>query len=65
MSSQKKPKALEVIGMCYGPHGVGKLQGKTYFVENGLVGDEVTISVTKDKDRYAFAKVDNTDQRSV
>lgn len=55
----------EITSMCYGPHGITKISGKTYFIENGLVGDRVEAKPTSEKNRYGFGSVQKIIEPSV
>ena len=55
MTLSKASHNTEITSMCYGQHGVGKISGKTYFIENALIGDHVKVIKTHEKNRYGFA----------
>lgn len=48
---------LEITALAYGGRGIARKEGKVYFVEHAVVGDKVAATVTKDKKKWAEAKV--------
>lgn len=48
---------LTISSMAYGGNGVARLDGKVYFVSDGVEGDVVKVRVTEDKERYANAEI--------
>ena len=39
--------------------GIGKVDGKTYFIPNALIGEDVEFEVDQDRQNYAFATLTN------
>jgi 23S rRNA (uracil1939-C5)-methyltransferase len=55
-----RPEAEKIItidSVAYGGKGVGRRDGKVYFVEDSVPGDEVAVTISSDKERYADATV--------
>ncbi|MBF0442487.1 MAG: class I SAM-dependent RNA methyltransferase [Oligoflexales bacterium] len=48
---------LKMTGMAFGGRAVARKEGKVYFVENAIEGDEAEISIVKDKPQYSEATV--------
>ena len=48
--------SLAIDSVAFGGKGVGRVDGKVYFVEDAIAGDEVRAEVTRDNGRYADAK---------
>jgi len=44
---------VTIESVAFGGKGVARLDGKVYFVEDGIAGDVVRVQVTKDSGRYA------------
>lgn len=48
---------LKIESLAYGGNGVGRVDGKVFFVPYTAPGDEVTVEIVKDKKRYAEARL--------
>ena len=44
---------LEIIDVAFGGKGVGKIDGKVYFVQGALPGEKVICQLEKDKKMFA------------
>lgn len=51
----EEPKRLVIDSLAYGPHGVGRLDGKAIFVRGVVPGDVIDVIVREDHERYAYA----------
>lgn len=51
-------KEIKIESMGYGTFGVGRSEGKVYFVHGSAPGDTVTIKFEEDKKSYVEAQVD-------
>ncbi len=62
-ADQKQSPALthlsdvEVTAVAFGGKGIGRVEGKVFFVADAVPGDVVDIEVTGDSGRYADAKI--------
>jgi 23S rRNA (uracil1939-C5)-methyltransferase len=48
---------LEITGLVYGPHAIGRLDGKVLFVRGAAPGDVVDVTLREDHSNYAYADV--------
>jgi 23S rRNA (uracil1939-C5)-methyltransferase len=48
---------LQITSVAFGGRGVARHEGKVYFVADGIVGDQVLVSIYSDEGRYANATI--------
>ncbi len=49
------PTRVHIDALTYGPHGIGRIDGKATFVRGVVPGEEVEVVVREDHARYAYA----------
>lgn len=49
---------IHIDRLAYGGYGVGRVEGKVYFVPYGLPGDVLEVAVFRDQNRYAYASIE-------
>lgn len=54
---KSKQTAVAITGMSHDGRGIAHQNGKTIFIEGGLIGDEVEIEFIKRKNRFDEAKI--------
>ncbi|MGH7792885.1 MAG: class I SAM-dependent RNA methyltransferase, partial [Thermodesulfobacteriota bacterium] len=50
---------IQIEKLAFGGAGVGRIEGKVVFVRGGLPGEVLNISIIKEKERYAEAKIED------
>jgi 23S rRNA (uracil1939-C5)-methyltransferase len=48
---------LHTTGLTYGPHAIGRLDGKAIFVRGGAPDEEVEVTLREDRGSFAYADV--------
>ncbi|HXG30111.1 MAG TPA: class I SAM-dependent RNA methyltransferase [Thermodesulfobacteriota bacterium] len=49
---------IEIEGLAFGGAGIGRVRGKVVFVRGGLPGDTLRVRITREKERYAEAEIE-------
>ncbi len=57
MEKTAKAVIVQIDGLSHDGRGVGRIEGKTIFVENALPGQKVRATVEKEKSRFSEGKV--------
>ncbi|HWP92832.1 MAG TPA: 23S rRNA (uracil(1939)-C(5))-methyltransferase RlmD [Thermodesulfobacteriota bacterium] len=50
---------IEIEKLAFGGAGVGRVQGKVFFVRGGIPGDILDVRVTREKGSYGEAEIEN------
>jgi len=50
---------IEIEKLAFGGAGVGRIQGKVFFVRDGIPGDVLDVQVTREKGSYGEAEIEN------
>jgi len=48
---------ITIDDIAYGGYGVGRINGKVFFIDYAIPGDELEIKAYNDKKRYSFGKI--------
>ena len=48
---------LEINALSYGPHGIGRVDGKAVMVPHTAPGDQIEARIIESKERYAIGKI--------
>src|SRR5919108_4340417 len=56
-TNAKNDITLEIDSLSYGPHGIGRYEGKVIMIPFSVPGDKVTARITDAKANYAVAEI--------
>jgi 23S rRNA (uracil1939-C5)-methyltransferase len=55
--TQPKQMACQIVDLSHDGRGIGRIEGKTYFIEGALTGEEVEFSVVKEKRNFGQGRI--------
>jgi 23S rRNA (uracil1939-C5)-methyltransferase len=56
-AAPESPPTLHITGLTYGPHAIGRLDGKAIFVRGAAPDEDVEILLREDRGSFAYADV--------